>query len=232
MIKISEPPLLSFRDDVAIEWPQHHVFLISSNRYFETIKDKYTAVLSDLEIRKANHYLRIEDFKSSIAGKYFLRKILSKLLNQTPKAIQFNLLENKKPGVTGVEFNVSRSADMIAVALSSTPIGVDIEFIQENFSYEMMLNDCFSMSEQHLIQSQNQPLTVFYTLWTRKEALLKASGKGLNSDYSLNQVGVLESDPLLHHERYYLLESSLISDQYMLSVARDSSSEKIHYWYI
>lgn len=232
MIKMFEPTLLAYKDDVPLVWPEHHVFIIGTSRYFESIQNNYTAILSENEIKKANRYLRPDDFKGYIVGKYFLRKTLSRFLNQAPEAIEFSTSVNKKPCVTGVEFNLSRSADMVAVALSAMPIGIDTEFIQEGFSYDMMLNDCFSKAEQSMIKNENHSLSTFYTLWTRKEALLKASGKGLNSDYSLDQIEVIQSDPLLHHGYSYLLTSSVLFDQYVLSVARNSSSEKIHYWHI
>lgn len=232
MIRMFEPALLAYKDDIPLVWPEHHVFLIGTSNYFESIQNMYTEILSDLEINKAKRYLRSEDFKGYVVGKYFLRKTLSKLLNQSPESIEFNTAANKKPCVRGVEFNLSRSADMVAVALSTMPIGIDTEFIQEGFSYDMMLDDCFSKAEQSMIKNESHPLSTFYTLWTRKEALLKASGKGLNSDYSLNQIEVIQSDPLLHHGHSYLLTSSLLFDQYILSVAKNSSLEKIHYWYI
>lgn len=224
------PHLCVFYEHTVLEWPANHVFLIETDRYFEDVKNGYTAVLSELELEKAGRFLKPADCKSYIVRKYFLRKLLSTFLKCHPKAIQFHQTANKKPGIDGIQFNVSHSENLVVIALSTSPIGIDTEFIKEDFSYGIMLKDCFSLAEQMLINKPKGSLINFYTLWTRKEALLKASGEGL-SDHKLHEVEVLLSTGTRGGIPYQLF-SSLVLENYILSIAASSPSKKVHYWRI
>lgn len=221
------PHLCAFHDDTVLEWADNHVFLIKSDRYFEEIRDSYAAVLSEMELQKADRFLKPADSKSYIVRKYFLRKALSKFLKCTPEAIHFQQSANKKPAIDGIQFNLSHSENLVAVVLSTCPIGIDVEFIKKDFSYDIMLDDCFSLTEQMLINKDIGSSINFYTLWTRKEALLKASGEGLNG--KLNEMEVLLTTNT-RHGRFYQLFSSLVLEDYALSIAATFPSKIIHYW--
>lgn len=222
------PHFSAFRDDTVLEWTESHVFLIKTGSYFEEIRNSYASVLSETELQKADKFLKPADAKSYIVRKYFLRKVLSEFLKCDPKAIHFQQSANKKPGIEGIQFNLSHSKNLVAIALSPCPIGIDVEFIREDFSYDVMLDDCFSVTEQLLINKGVGSALNFYTLWTRKEALLKASGEGLN-DHKLSEMEVLLAINT-RHGRFYQLFSSLVLENYALSIAVTSPSKIIHYW--
>lgn len=89
-----------------------------------------------------------------------------------------------KPAVVGhaLEISASHSGDWIAVALSArAPIGVDVEEIKPGKDMGQLLNYVFSPSELTLLPD---PKAVFYQAWTRKEAILKATGEGLRKPMS------------------------------------------------
>lgn len=221
------PHFSAFRDDTALEWTESHVFLIKTDSYFEKIRNSYAAVLSETELQKAGKFLKSEDAKNYIVRRYFLRKVLSEFLKCNPEAIHFQQSANKKPRVEGIQFNLSHSENLVAVALSPHPIGIDVEFIRKDFSYDVMLDDCFSIAEQLLIHKGAGYLN-FFTLWTRKEALLKATGEGLNN-HKLSEIQVLLATNT-RHGRVYQLFSSLVLENYALSIAVTSPSKIIHYW--
>lgn len=224
------PHLCTFHEDTILEWAENHVFLIKTDCYFEKIKDSYEAVLSEIELQKAGRFLKPADSECYIVRKYFLRKVLSTFLKCNPKAIHFQQSANKKPGIDGIQFNLSHSENLVAIVLSTCPIGIDVEFIRKDFSYDIMLDDCFSLTEQMLISKDVGSSINFYTLWTRKEALLKASGEGLN-DHKLNEMEVLLATNT-RHGRIYQLFSSLVLADYVLSIAITSPSKIIHYWHL
>jgi len=57
-----------------------------------------------------------------------------------------------------------------------------VEKIDPDFSYEDILATGFSVSEINLIKKSASPRSYFYLHWTRKEALTKATAKGLDDN--------------------------------------------------
>ena len=83
------------------------------------------------------------------------------------------------PVARGLWFNLSHSGDDIALLLSDKgEVGCDIEVIRPREGWRRLANALFSESEhQELAQaSPAQQLTVFWRIWTRKEALVKQRG--------------------------------------------------------
>jgi 4'-phosphopantetheinyl transferase len=74
------------------------------------------------------------------------------------------------PG-TGLEASISHSGDLVAVALTNgRPVGVDVEIIGTR-EYESLVESVCALAERPGIGSAAD----FYTYWTRKEAVLKAT---------------------------------------------------------
>jgi len=155
-----------------------YVILISVSKAYEQVEQEYQYVLSPAEIEKSKRFVYDNDRKSYLVRKFFLRILLAKYTSTDPKNIRFYTTENKKPSVNGIEFNVSHSTNFVAIALSPNNIGIDIERVDEAFDFKNLLPSCFNETESNYILSGNT-LFNFYTLWTRKEALLKATGEGL-----------------------------------------------------
>ena len=62
-------------------------------------------------------------------------------------------------------------------------MGLDIEFLSKDFKFTNLLPDIFDDHERLMIQNADDKKTAFYTLWTRKEAFVKALGKGIDEDF-------------------------------------------------
>ena len=167
----------------------NHIFQIDVGAYAATID--YGSVLSAKELEKSARFFRQEDRENYIVRKYALRQLLGKFLQQHPADIQFHQQANKKPAVRNLEFNTSHTKNGIAIAISQVPIGIDIEYIDPDFNYTDILHQCFSAAELKFIDTGADPRLNFYILWTRKEALLKATGQGLIDD--LKQIDTLNS---------------------------------------
>ncbi|RYE30625.1 MAG: 4'-phosphopantetheinyl transferase superfamily protein [Sphingobacteriaceae bacterium] len=73
----------------------------------------------------------------------------------------------------------------ILIAISNNQIGIDLEQINASFTYQNLLDFSFNLDEKNYIQTSAFPHQSFYKLWTRKEALLKATGKGLIDELAL-----------------------------------------------
>ncbi|GAA3648286.1 4'-phosphopantetheinyl transferase family protein [Flavivirga jejuensis] len=78
-----------------------------------------------------------------------------------------------------VNFSISHSNDIVVCAVSLyNVIGIDIEEVITVDLYNF--KNHFSDSEWELLNYSSNP-SLFFDLWTKKEALLKATGDGLSS---------------------------------------------------
>jgi 4'-phosphopantetheinyl transferase len=111
------------------------------------------------------------------------------LAAQTKVAIKDICIEyhlNKKPYLAShpwLHFNVSHSEDHAIIALSHREVGIDIESIPQNLDLDNLLPDIFTKNEILEIENAEDKKKAFYLLWTRKEALVKALGKGIDDDF-------------------------------------------------
>lgn len=77
----------------------------------------------------------------------------------------------------GVHFNVSHSGTIAACAVSSEPVGIDVE---ECHTFdENVARLCFTDDELAWLDEQANTDRAFVRLWTRKESYLKLLGCGL-----------------------------------------------------
>ena len=80
----------------------------------------------------------------------------------------------------GPYFSISHCKQGIAVAVSDSPIGIDIEAIRP--LNESLVRKTMNSQEQTRIFSSSHPETEFIRLWTQKEAYVKMQGTGIISD--------------------------------------------------
>ena len=141
-------------------------------------------LLSPQEIEKISRYKQENDQHHSLIGKAVLRILLGRYLNVDAKVIQFKSAKNKKPELENnfgrnLHFNISHSGNWVLIAISNSEIGVDVEKMNTSFTYKNLLSFGFNPQEIDFIENSDLPYQSFYELWTRKESLLKATGKGL-----------------------------------------------------
>ncbi|VTP17483.1 4'-phosphopantetheinyl transferase sfp [Phytobacter ursingii] len=76
-------------------------------------------------------------------------------------------------------FNISHSGDDIAIVVSDEgEVGCDLEVIRPRKNVQRIAHAVFSEAEQKQLASANeaQQSSIFWRIWTRKEALLKQCG--------------------------------------------------------
>ncbi|MEG0328685.1 MAG: 4'-phosphopantetheinyl transferase superfamily protein [Erysipelothrix sp.] len=95
-------------------------------------------------------------------------------------------------------FSLSHSNDLLVIACSSSPIGIDCEFHKER-KFEAIRNRYYTDEEQ--IFAKNS-IENFYQVWCQKEALLKTIGIGIRIDLkSLNSFSY-QPDFEFNHKLY------------------------------
>ncbi len=149
-----------------------------------TLPTQHPLALSTAERLRAQGIKHEKSRQTFMLTKSALRIILGTYLECHPLSIDFQVNAYGKPYLLGhpVHFNVSHSGDYALIALSESPIGIDLELIREDFDWQEIAPLCCTASEWQWL---NQFSTVearqcFYALWTRKEAYTKARGLGLS----------------------------------------------------
>lgn len=87
--------------------------------------------------------------------------------------------ENEKPYLEGIElyFNISHCKFGVAVAVSLSPVGIDVQEIEE-YS-EGVAKRVFSEEEIRFTENSENKAKTFTRLWTLKEAAAKCDGGGI-----------------------------------------------------
>jgi 4'-phosphopantetheinyl transferase len=90
----------------------------------------------------------------------------------------------------GLEFSVSHSGDRVVVAVSRRPVGVDVEQLRAELLVEELAPQVLLPGEAAALRDlrDRERTTGFLVYWTRKEAMVKATGQGLAMP--LSSVGV------------------------------------------
>lgn len=117
-----------------------------------------------------------------------LREILAERLGVPPEALQFGQAEHGKPHLAGPEarsrlqFNLSHSGDRGLVGWAENRhLGVDIELWRPLGDEAALVRRFFSPAENAAYAALPEPERTqgFFECWTRKEAYIKAVGRGL-----------------------------------------------------
>ena len=97
-----------------------------------------------------------------------------------------------------IGFNISHSGDrfVVALALGMEP-GVDIERIRARRDLAGLARWSFSPSEQEEVAAAPEPMDAFYRVWSRKEAVIKADGRGISIGLDRFDVNAGEPPALL-----------------------------------
>lgn len=154
------------------------------------MRDQLNALHSFLcleEQEKASRFRRETDRQSSIAARGALRVLLSIYTGIPAAEIGFDYSENGKPHVadSDIDFNVSHSGEWVVLAIGrNRNIGVDIEMVKREMDVMSIASRYFTSADIELIENAEDQHAVFFRLWARKEAYVKACGSTLFSELS------------------------------------------------
>ena len=128
--------------------------------------------------------------------------------------------KNKKPFLeNGPCFNISHSGNLVVVVFSDThEVGVDIEHIQDIDAASIAGH--FHENEIHYLKNNHYNKELFYEIWTRKEALLKASGEGITN--GLNKISVLENK--LFHDKEWIIQNIDLHPNYKCAICSEADN--------
>lgn len=176
---------------------------------------------------------RFEDdrLRFSVA-RHALRYLLSKYYSVHASEIILSAEAGKKPIVispsTFIHFNVTHSGEWILIAFARNELGIDIEKVKPDFVFGDLMEAHFSEDEKIFVANAPDPPAAFFYLWTRKEAITKAWGTGLQEDMKSIAVPP-EMDSLEMKSIRWMLKSFMIADGYPATLAYADASKTIHF---
>lgn len=120
-----------------------------------------------------------------LAARLFVRELLARRLGCLPAAVPIILPSDGKPRLAcgGVEFSLSHPEGWIAVALSEDcAVGIDAEPLRALAGMPEIVSEFFppAARAEFTAASPDRQIPVFFRWWTRIEAAVKASGRGLD----------------------------------------------------
>lgn len=145
-------------------------------------------ILSLDEKKRAERFHFERDRRRFIACRAVLRRILGRYLGSPPSELRIHYGTNGKPAIADLpptkdlRFNLSHSHELALYAFTlNEEIGVDLEYRRALSDADRIVERFFSKKEYASLQtlSEDQREEAFFNGWTRKEAYLKALGKGL-----------------------------------------------------
>lgn len=173
------------------------------------VPDQVTAPEVDLtpdELRRASTFRFTRDRERWIACRSALRRILGEICKVAPREVPVIIGPNGKPLLAppfdGVHLNLSHCVDLALVAVDSVPVGVDLEPLSRAPSLiECETSFCHPDEIAALPSDEAARGLGLLTLWTAKEAVLKAIGTGLlhpPTEICIDlQTGIIRSDTFI-----------------------------------
>lgn len=144
------------------------------------------AATTDAERERASRFHRRDDGDRYLAAHGALRLLLASYLTCDPLGLRFAVNENGKPFLDGerVQFNLSHSGDLALIAVAwSRQVGVDVEQVRPMSDLESVAARVCTPVELATLAglAQSERERAFFAMWTRKEALAKATGEGIGA---------------------------------------------------
>jgi 4'-phosphopantetheinyl transferase len=210
-----------------------HVWRADTNVSWDIVSNLYQTLSLEERI-KAEKFRFSLDQKRYIVSHAILRLILAAYVEEDPTELKFETTEYRKPklvnriGKNSIQFNMSHSENVVCYSMSSIhDVGIDIEYVNSNFEwYDLARAYCTPM-ELSLLESvpKRDQHRTFFSIWTRKEALLKAIGIGLSG------IGeTLKNEFYLANSNYTLIPFKCW-ENYEGTVAVRAKISKVHFFH-
>ena len=128
--------------------------------------------------RRILRFKRWQDAQATLFGRILMIKAFREFMQDTLVNVEYDQYNRPRTAIQGFDFNISHSGGVVVVAVSEGGrIGIDAEEIREmDFTeFESQLN----VSDISCICGSADPAEAFFQIWTKKEAVSKADGRGL-----------------------------------------------------
>ena len=186
-----------------------HLWILDAEGFdLEVLEPRSLALLSSAESERYRRYTLPRAKRQLLLSRTLLHSVLTHYVNDAP--LVFRLGDHGRPELASesiapdsgagsargaLSFNLSHSRDRLVVAVTRAGfVGVDVEYAARRRRVERLISRYFSEAEQAALLALPvaQRQARFYTLWSLKEAYVKARGLGLAlplADFSFSLSG-------------------------------------------
>lgn len=185
---------------------------------------RYLALLDAVERGRHQAYRQEIDQRRFLTGRVLAKTVAGELLGRAPGDVAFDATcddcgkPHGRPRVPGAgfELSISHSGERIGVAVTSgVPVGLDVETATRQAD-DSLIAYALNETERQALDglSGTERSAAFFRYWCGKEALMKATGRGLRIPLrSITLAGpdepprlVASGDPALHPARTRLAD--------------------------
>lgn len=153
--------------------------------------------VSSAELAHAQHLRHRQDATLHLVGRALLRTLLARELGMTIFTADFSANRWGKPVLPGnrLEFSISHSGNAVWVALCrGIAVGIDVEKMDTTIDPHALAEMLHPAEHAELLRlSKDEAQQAFLRCWTRKEAVIKAIGEGLQRPLTSFRVRTDES---------------------------------------
>lgn len=202
--------------------------------------NRYADLLDPVEQDRMHRFRFDVDRERFILGHGLLRTLLGRYLERDPSLIRMARGPFGKPYLERKElrFNLSDTKDAVLIAFASgVELGADIETMERNVDHRSVSEHYFTEPEIRAIGAAEDPKRRFLELWTRKEAVLKASGVGIMDDLRVLRVDAPRNSMLIDHEAFvamaaphYHVRTWHVGPSHLVSLATPQPPAAVHLW--
>ena len=152
----------------------------------------FASILSDDELRQARQFKFASDRHRYCVTRLVLRSLLAHYTMQAPQSIRFSYGRYGKPQIMfddpqhDIRFNVSHTHTRALFAFTrNDDVGIDIEHVRQGFSVLDIARSHYRDTEHALLtrSPEHERQSLFFDIWVRKEAVVKAMGYGMSLDF-------------------------------------------------
>lgn len=207
----------------------------------ESVVAEFRATLEAGELARAGRFHFEKHRRQFVVGRGGLRYVLARYFDLKPEEFRFSYGAYGKPALVseGLRFNMSHShgVALVAVALDRE-LGVDVEHVRADFATESVARRFFSRAEVAVFNAleKEEQVAAFFRCWTRKEAYIKAIGRGLSEPLTAFDVTLApgEAAALLRAERgdasRWAMFNIDVGDDYAGALAVEAPVSRIRLW--
>ena len=193
----------------------------------------FLSLLDAAEQARAARFHAEHDRRSYILAHALTRLLLSSRLNLRPQALRFQTGRYGKPQIAAdgeaamLRFNLSHTRGMVAVALAQgRDVGIDVERVENGrLSLDLAVKTFAPAEAEYLsslpVEAQTEAAL---TLWTLKEAYIKATGLGLSCPleafaFTLDPLSIRFMPPVTDDPASWLFRKLRPSPHFVLALA-------------
>jgi 4'-phosphopantetheinyl transferase len=146
------------------------------------------AVLSAWERERAARFVFPVHRRRFLAAHVAVRRLLALTVECDPAGLTFDYSDRGRPSLRlpadlRLDFNLAHSGDVALFAIARRTVGVDVESVREMAEVLTIARRFFSPRELAVLAGLegDERQRGFFVAWTRKEAVMKATGAGLGA---------------------------------------------------